>query len=98
MLLRTFSIPVAIAAIVQLKQSAPLFEITFLQSLLTMQFVSIVATSCISLFDKKCEKQGLRAAVITLYLVLDFSFCMAFMGGLRKSKVNWLTIKQLSQA
>jgi hypothetical protein len=63
-----------------------------------MQFIGLVATSCVSLLDKEWEKQGRRAAVVALYLVLDFSFYIAFVGSLRTLKANWLAIKLLSLA
>jgi hypothetical protein len=40
-----FTIPVSVAAIVRIKQSAPFYEITFLQSLMTMQFLGLLAAS-----------------------------------------------------
>jgi hypothetical protein len=40
-----FSVPVAIAAIVRAKQGAPLFEVSFLQSLLTMQFIGAISNN-----------------------------------------------------
>ncbi|KAF3925241.1 hypothetical protein ABW20_dc0105034 [Dactylellina cionopaga] len=92
-----FSIPVAIAAIIRLKQHAPFYEIAFLSSLTTMQFFSLLSTAVTAgVFEKR--KKSHRLTVICLYGVMDFGFYMGLVGGLRRNKTSWETIKQLAAA
>lgn len=100
-----FSIPVAIAAIVRLKQHAPFFEITFLESLLTMQFIGMIAICCVSIVperenvdDASSEDIIGRWILTAIYLILELGLYAGFEGGLRTSKVNWTSIGELSQA
>ena len=89
-----FTIPVVIAAVVRLHQSPPFFEIAFLQSLTTMQFLGLLGTALAS-YMVVSSKDKRRIAVITLYLIVDFSFYMAIVAYLHTSKASWTTIQQL---
>jgi hypothetical protein len=57
-----FTIPVAIASIVRLKQSAPFYEITFLDSPLTMEFLGLLCTIvtgvCIMTVEKPDKEEA----------------------------------------
>jgi len=96
-----FSIPAAVAAVVRMKQHAPYFEIAFLQSLLTMQFLGLLCTSIISFNiadGKKDSDKHKKQLVIVFYVVVDFAFFMGFIGQLRTSKASWTTIEDLVSA
>jgi hypothetical protein len=93
-----FSIPVAIATVVRLKQSAPLYEITFLQSLTSMQFLALLSTSVATGIVGIKSKSWKRVVVIVLYSLIDFGLYMALVGYLRTSKASWESLKELSKA
>lgn len=90
-----FTIPVAVAAIVRLRQDAPFFKVTFLQSLMSMQFFGllavIVATGVVDL-----PRESARIALLVLYALLNFGFYMGLVGHLRTSKASYATIKELA--
>ena len=92
-----FTIPVVIAAVVRLHQSPPFFEIAFLQSLTTMQFLGLLGTA-LATYMAVPSNDTRRIAVITLYLVVDFSFYMAIVAFLHTSKASWTTVHQLGSA
>jgi hypothetical protein len=92
-----FTIPVAIAAVVRLKQSAPLYEITFLESLTSMQFLALLSTSVATGIGLKYQSPK-RIIVIILYSVIDFSLYISIVVYLRTSKGRWESLKELSQA
>ncbi|KAF2671883.1 hypothetical protein BT63DRAFT_452387 [Microthyrium microscopicum] len=81
-----FSIPVAIAAIVRLHQGASLYEIAFLESLLTMQFLSVLATSLTLLARNDFIASKKRTAVVVIYVMAEFVFLMALAGTLSTSQ------------
>ena len=89
-----FTIPVVIAAVVRLHQSPPFFEIAFLESLTTMQLLGLLCTALAS-YMVVPSKDKRRIAVITLYLLIDFSFYMAIVAYLHTSKASWTTIREL---
>jgi hypothetical protein len=96
-----FSIPVAVAAVVRLYQSPPFFEIAFLQSLTTMQFLGLLSTaiaSAVTLPKGHKHKDKRRILVISLYIMVDFGFFMGMVGFLRTTKSSWVTIQELSNA
>jgi hypothetical protein len=93
-----FTIPVTVAAVVRLHQSPPFFEIAFLQSLTTMQFLGLFCTAIATGVAMPKRRSIRRVLVISLYLVVDFGFYMGVVGYLRTSKASWTTIKQLASA
>jgi hypothetical protein len=92
-----FTIPVAIAAVVRLKQSAPLYEITFLESLTSMQFLALLSTSVATGIGPNYQSPK-RIIVIVLYSIIDFSLYISIVAYLRTSKGRWESLKELSQA
>ena len=95
-----FSIPVAIAAIARLRQSPPFYEIAFLESLLTSQFLSLLAI-CLALGVLKLheDKSKLRRiAVIVLCCLVEFALYMVLIGYLRTSQGMWKAIQELGGA
>jgi hypothetical protein len=93
-----FSIPVAIAAVVRLYQSPPFFEISFLQSLTTMQFLSLLSTAIATVVAMPKHKDKRRILVISLYIIVHFVFLMVIVAFLRTTKSSWTTIQELSDA
>ncbi|KDR77333.1 hypothetical protein GALMADRAFT_442853 [Galerina marginata CBS 339.88] len=92
-----FSIPVAVAAVIRFRQHAPFYEIAFLRSLTTMQFLSLLSTTVTSgIFNER--KDALRITVLVFYGLLEFGFYMGLIGGLRTSKQSWETLTELSEA
>ncbi|KAF7979988.1 hypothetical protein HWV62_40072 [Athelia sp. TMB] len=92
-----FSIPVAVAAVVRFRQDPPFYEITFMHSLLTMQFLSLLSTAITAgIFETR--KKPMRIAVICLYGLIEFGFYMGIVGGLRTNRVRWEAIDQLGEA
>jgi hypothetical protein len=92
-----FSISVAVATVVRLHQSITFFEIAFLQSLTTMQFLGLLCTS-IAAGIAIPSKEKRRVWVIVLYLLVDFCFYMAVVAYLHTSEVSWTIIQQLVRA
>ncbi|KAH0543890.1 hypothetical protein FGG08_001791 [Glutinoglossum americanum] len=96
-----FTIPVAVAAIVRLKQSAPFYEITFLQSLMTMQFLGLLSTiitaACVGAVGK-VKTSTSRIMVVALYGLLDFSFFMSLVHHLHTSKASYQSLQELAAA
>ncbi|KAF7985918.1 hypothetical protein HWV62_43830 [Athelia sp. TMB] len=92
-----FSIPVAVAAVVRFLQNPPFYEITFMHTLLTMQFLSLLSTAVVAgIFETR--KKPLRIAIIGLYGLIEFGFYMGIVGGLRTNKARWEAIDQLGEA
>jgi hypothetical protein len=91
-----FSIPVAIAAVVRLYQSPPFFEISFLQSLTTMQLLSLRSTAIATVVAMPKHKDKRRILVISLYIIVDFIFLVVIFAFLRTTKASWITIQELS--
>ena len=61
-----FTIPVAIATVTRFRQHAPIYEIAFLRSLTTIQFLSLLSTAVTAgMFEKR--KGALRIAIVVLY-------------------------------
>ncbi|KAK5654662.1 hypothetical protein OQA88_6985 [Cercophora sp. LCS_1] len=95
-----FSVPVAIAAIVRIRQSAPFYEIAFLEPLLTSQFLSLLAT-CLALGVLQIHKTPgahRRILVVVVCILLEFSLYMVLVGYLRTSRDMWLAIQELGGA
>ncbi|KAE9977306.1 hypothetical protein EG328_002135 [Venturia inaequalis] len=92
-----FTIPVAVASVVRLKQSAPLYEITFLESLTSMQFMALLATSVATGIGPHQETR-MKGTVIALYSVLDFCLYISIVAYLRTSKSRWESLGELSKA
>jgi hypothetical protein len=93
-----FTIPVAVAAVVRLSQSPPFFEISFLQSLTTMQFFGLLSTTLAAVVAMPKRLDIRRILVIFLYLIVDFGFFMGVMSFLRTSKASATTIQELVNA
>lgn len=93
-----FTIPVAVAAVVRLYQSPPFFEISFLQSLTTMQFLGLLSTTLAALVAMPKHPDTRRILVISLYLIVDFGFFMGMIGFLRTTKASATTIQELVNA
>ncbi|KDR76924.1 hypothetical protein GALMADRAFT_138962 [Galerina marginata CBS 339.88] len=92
-----FSIPVAIAAVIRFRQHAPFYELAFLRSLTTMQFLSLLCTAVTAgIFEKRKSPQ--RIFIIVLYGVVNFGFYMGLIGGLRTSQAVWKRLTELSDA
>ncbi|TFK67424.1 hypothetical protein BDN72DRAFT_859158 [Pluteus cervinus] len=92
-----FTISVSVAMIVRIKQGAPLYEITFLHALTSMQFLGLLSVLVASAATAK-EKTGRRAALLILYGLVDFGFYMGLVGFLRTSKASWSHIQELGTA
>ncbi|KAI9769492.1 MAG: hypothetical protein M1840_003969 [Geoglossum simile] len=93
-----FSIPVAVAAVVRLTQDPPFFEVAFLQSLLTMQFLGLLSATIAAVAIRPKPIKWQRYLVILLYVVLEFSIFMGVLGRLTTSKTSWTTIQELTAA
>ncbi|KAF7985915.1 hypothetical protein HWV62_43824 [Athelia sp. TMB] len=92
-----FSIPVAVAAVVRFLQNPPFYEIAFMHTLLTMQFLSILSTAVTAgIFETR--KKPMRIATICLYGLIEFGFYMGLVGGLRTNPARWKAIDQLGDA
>lgn len=92
-----FTIVIAIAAVVRLRQSAPFFEIIFMETLLTIQFLGLLSTALAAgVAAHRLSK--LRIIVIALYGLVDFGCFMALVGYLRTSKTSWNAIRELGTA
>ena len=94
-----FSIPVAIASVIRYYQQAPFYELAFLRTLTTMQFLSLLATSVTTgLFEDDYHRRPKRVVIIVLYGLLEFGFYMGLIGSLVASQVTWETVSELSEA
>lgn len=94
-----FSIPVAIAAVIRLRQNAPFYELAFLRSLTTMQFLSLLSTFVtVGLFDEPHRRHRQRIFIIVLYGLLEFGFYMGLIGSLVTNKSSWVSISEFSEA
>jgi hypothetical protein len=101
-----FSIPVAVAAVIRFHQHAPFYELAFLRSLTTLQFLSLLSSSVTAgIFERReqrthIEKRNdrLRVAILVLYGLLEFGLYMGLIGGLRTSESSWQTISELGEA
>lgn len=95
-----FGIPVAVAAVVRFRQHAPFYELTFLRSLTTMQFLSLLA-SCVTagIFEgEDGQPDGKRISLLIVYGLLNFGLYMGLIGGLVTSQASWQTLFDLGQA
>ncbi|KAF7985916.1 hypothetical protein HWV62_43826 [Athelia sp. TMB] len=92
-----FSIPVAVATVTRFLQNPPFYEITFMHSLTTMQFLSLLSTA-VTAGIFKTRKEPMRITVICLYGLLEFGFYMGLVGGLRTSGARWDAIDELGEA
>ena len=94
-----FTITVAIAAIARLRQSAPFFEIAFIESLLTIQFLGLLSTALAAVFwFSGHDDVAWRIIVTMLYGLVDFSCFMVLVSYLHTSKALWNAIQELSTA
>jgi len=100
-----FSIAVAIAAIIRSYQHPPYYELAFLRSLTTVQFLSLLATAitigvCKKRKDtlKKEPKSAPRITVIIIYSIIEFGCYVGLLGRLRVSKASWATLSELNEA
>ena len=94
-----FSIPVAIAAIIRIKQNAPFYELAFLRPLTTMQFLSLLSTSVtVGLFERPNRRGLQRIFIIVLYGFLEFGFYMGLVGSLTANSASWKALTELSDA
>jgi hypothetical protein len=93
-----FTISVAVAAVVRLYQAPPFFEISFIQSLTTMQFLGLLATALAAVVAMPKHPDTRRILVISLYLIVDFGFFMGMIGFLRTTKASATTIQELVNA
>ncbi|KAK0732215.1 hypothetical protein B0H67DRAFT_95651 [Lasiosphaeris hirsuta] len=92
-----FSIPVAIAAMVRLGQSPPFYEIAFLESLLTSQFLSLLAIclalGVLKLYEK--EHSWRRITALIICCLVEFAMYMVLVRHLRTSQGMWAAIQEL---
>ncbi|TFK67413.1 hypothetical protein BDN72DRAFT_822379 [Pluteus cervinus] len=88
------TIPVSVATVVRIKQDAPLYEIAFLQSLTTMQFLGLLAVIIASGVTER-RKDEKRILLLVLYGLMDFGFYMGLIGFLRTSQASWTHIREL---
>ncbi|KAF9530935.1 hypothetical protein CPB83DRAFT_849898 [Crepidotus variabilis] len=94
-----FSIPVAIAAVIRLRQKAPFYELAFLRSLTTMQFLGLLSTAVtVGLFEDDYERGVQRITIIVLYGLIEFGFYMGLIGGLVTNPSTWERINELTDA
>ncbi|KZP20585.1 hypothetical protein FIBSPDRAFT_537548 [Athelia psychrophila] len=95
-----FSIPVAVATVIRLLQNPPVYEMGFMYSLTTMQFLSLLTTAVIAgIFGPSDKyKSPTRIIVICIYGLFDFGFYMGLVGGLRTSAARWEAINELGNA
>lgn len=92
-----FSVPVAVATVIRFHQNPPFYEINFMHSLTTMQFLSLLSTAVTAgIFDKR--KNPIRIIVICIYGLFDFGFYMGLVGGLRTSTAKWEAMNELGEA
>lgn len=92
-----FSIPVAIAAVIRFRQHAPFYELEFLRSLTTMQFLSLLCTAVTTgIFEERKSPQ--RIFIVVIYGIVDFGFYMGLIGGLRTNRGEWAMLTELSEA
>ncbi|KZP25975.1 hypothetical protein FIBSPDRAFT_928940 [Athelia psychrophila] len=92
-----FSIPVAVATVIRLHQNPPFYEIDFMHSLATMQFLSLLATAVTAgIFDE--GQSAIRIIVVCIYGLFNFGFYMGLIGGLRTSAARWEAINELGDA
>ncbi|PPQ72929.1 hypothetical protein CVT26_014539, partial [Gymnopilus dilepis] len=94
-----FSIPVAIAAVIRFRQRAPFYELAFLRTLTTMQFLSLLSTTVtVGLFEEPHRRGPQRITIIVLYGLLEFAFYIGLIGSLVTSQASWESISELSEA
>jgi hypothetical protein len=97
-----FTIPVAIAAIVRIR-GAPFYEIAFLESLLTMQFLSLLSVSLaqgVVVRQSKSKRRPFERVVVTAVCCLaEFALYMGVVGRLRTtSRTTWAAVQELGTA
>ncbi|KAF9479039.1 hypothetical protein BDN70DRAFT_895250 [Pholiota conissans] len=92
-----FSITVSAAAIARFLQHAQIYELTFLRTLTTTQFLSLLSSIVASgVFEERVS--GLRITVLVLYGLLDFGLYMGLIGSLLASQAGWQTLIDLERA
>ncbi|KAF9479043.1 hypothetical protein BDN70DRAFT_932886 [Pholiota conissans] len=91
------SIAVAIAAVIRFHQHAPFYELAFLRSLTTMQFLSFLCSTVTSgVFEKRIG--ATRKTILIIYGLLEFGLYMGLIVGLWTSQASWQTLSELGQA
>ena len=94
-----FSISVAIAAVIRVRQRAPFYELAFLRPLTTMQFLSLLSTSItVGLFEDPYRRGAQPIFIVVLYGFLEFGFYMGFIGSLIANSSSWAVMTELSGA
>lgn len=96
-----FAIPVAVAAIVRIKQQhVPFYELAFLEPLLTMQFLSLLSISLAHAVvgSKGSARSPARVTVMVVCCLAEFALYMGLVGSLRTSETTWAAIQELGSA
>lgn len=90
-----FTLPIAIAALVRLKQKAPFFEISFMNSLLLTQLLGLFSTA-VAWFPH--EPKTKPRIIVGVYLSLDFALVATFIGMSFMSWEDWNPVSDLAKA
>ncbi|TFK64489.1 hypothetical protein BDN72DRAFT_901501 [Pluteus cervinus] len=93
-----FTISISIAALVRIKQDAPLYELSFLLSLTSMQFLGLLTVIITSMVTNPREEQDetkKRIRYLIMYSLLDFGLYAAFLGLLQASQNSWASGREL---
>jgi len=93
-----FTIPVTIASLVRLHQYPPYFEVAFLHTLTTMQFISLFSITIASSSAIPEPFDWKRFWVVSLYMVVEFGCYMSIVSFFRTSKSSPETIQDLIAA
>jgi hypothetical protein len=92
-----FTIPIAIAAVVRTGQRAPFFEITFLESLTSMQFAGFFA-GVVAAGVTTERKTPIRIVVFVLYGLVNFGFYVGVIRYLYTSRSRFQDLEDLANA
>jgi hypothetical protein len=93
-----FSIIIAVASAVRLRQSPPFFEVAFLQSLAEVQFLSLFALSFASGVAMSKPRDPGRVTVMCLYISILFCFYMAMQFSLQTLQASVDAVQALASA
>ncbi|KAF9479041.1 hypothetical protein BDN70DRAFT_993740 [Pholiota conissans] len=92
-----FSITVAAAAVARFRQHAQIYELTFLRTLTTTQFLSLLSSIVASgVFEERISE--LCITVLVLYGLLNFGLYVGFIRSLHTSHTGWQTLIDLERA
>jgi hypothetical protein len=100
----TFSIPVAFAAVMRIKQHAPFYELYLIRELIYMQYSSLMCVVFVTLSTLSelgpYHKGSKRVLIIVLYGALEFGLFWGQIGSLVNNDQRWesSTAKELINA